>query len=146
MKSNFRDVLSKSVLSIFLSSTLSYAFAGTHICTNDEAQEAESVVSVVKSWKQSHLHFMRYAHCDDGAIAEGFSESISVLLADHWKDILQLEEILKSDPDFRKFVIRHIDETIPDDRLSRIAKNADKSCPLNLKNLCRDILVAATPK
>lgn len=122
------------------------ALAETRICTKEEAQEAESVVAIAKSWKQSHQQFDRYAHCDDGATAEGFSESVSLLLAEHWGEIGQLGAILKSDLAFRKFVIRHIDETIPAERLKRIAKNAGKRCPQNLKKLCRDIEVAASQK
>lgn len=122
------------------------ALAETRICTKEEAQEAEGVASIAKSWGQSHQQFKHYAHCDDGAIAEGFSESVSILLAEHWGDIGQLGAILKSDPAFRKFVIQHIDETVPVDRLERIAKNADKRCPRNLKKLCRDIEAAASQK
>ena len=83
------------------------AVAETRICTEDEAQKAEGVVAIVKSWERSHQHFKRYMHCDDGAIAEGFSESVSLLLAEHWGEIGQLGAILKSDPAFRKFVIKH---------------------------------------
>lgn len=92
------------------------ALAETRICTKEGAQEAEGVVAVAKSWRQSHQQFERYAHCNDGAIAEGFSESVSLLLAEHWVNIGQLGAILKSDPAFRKFVIQHIDETIPAER------------------------------
>ncbi len=119
------------------------ALAEPRICTKKEAQEAEGVASAAKSWGELHQQFKRYAHCDDGAIGEGFSESVSVLLAEHWGDIGQLGAILKSDPAFRKFVVRHIDDTVPVDRLERISKNADKRCPLNLKKLCHDIEAAA---
>lgn len=122
------------------------ALAETRICTREEAQEAEGMVAVAKSWRQSHQQFVRFAHCDDGAIAEGFSESVSLLLAEHWVNIGQLGAILKSDPAFRKFVLQHIDETIPAERLRRIAKNAGKRCPRNLKKLCREIEVAASQK
>jgi hypothetical protein len=68
------------------------------------------------------------------------------LLAEHWEDIEQLEAILKSDPTFRKFVIQHIDETIPVDRLEIITKNTDKQCSQSLKKLCRDIEAAVSQK
>jgi hypothetical protein len=122
------------------------ALAETRLCTKEEAQEAEGVVAIAKSWRQSHQQFERYGHCDDGAIAEGFSESVSILLAEHWEDIGQLGAILKFDSAFRRFVIQHIDETIPAERLKRIAKNAGKLCPQNLEMFCLDIEVAASPK
>lgn len=122
------------------------ALADVRVCTQQEAQEAESVAATAKSWRQLHRQFQHYAHCDDGAIAEGFSESVSILLAEHWKNIGQLEAILKSDLAFRKFVIKHIDDTVPADRLEHIAKNADERCRQNLKKLCRDIEVATSKK
>jgi len=122
----------------------SSAQADTRICTKEEAQAAEAVAATARSWRQLHQQFERYSHCDDGAIAEGFSESVTLLLAEHWRDIRQLETILRSDPTFREFVIRHIDETVPGERLNRIAENASKRCPRRLKILCRDVEVAAT--
>ncbi|MGZ5008387.1 MAG: hypothetical protein ACXWE9_05865 [Methylobacter sp.] len=122
--------------------TLFSTAAPNHICSQKEAQEAESVVAIVKSWETTHRQFQHYLHCDDGAIAEGFSEVISILLAKHWDGISQLGEIIKFDPSFDKFVIRHIDETVPVERLIQIANNASKQCPRNLKKFCRDIQVA----
>lgn len=114
------------------------------VCSKKEAQDAEVIVSTAKTWGQSYQQFKRYAHCDDGAIGEGFSESISILLAEHWEDIAQLGKISRLNPAFLKFVIKHIDETLPADRLERIAKNAGTQCPLSLKKLCRDIKTAAS--
>lgn len=128
------------LVAIFCSST---ALGDTRVCTAAEAQKAEAVVAVGRSRKQLHLQFLQYAHCDDGAIAEGFSESITHLLADHWETIRQIQPMIASDPAFRKFIIRHIDETVPADRLQRIARNASDQCPRNLKNLCQDIRAAA---
>lgn len=121
----------------------SSALADARACTKEEEQTAEAVAATARSWRQLHQQFERYSHCDDGAIAEGFSESVTLLLAEHWRDIRQLEATLKLDPSFREFVIRHIDETVPGDRLKRIVENANKRCQRSLKNLCRDIEVAA---
>ena len=116
--------------------------AASQICSSEDAEVAESVAAMARSWGQLHQQFERYAHCDDGAIAEGFSESVSILLARQWKDIRQLNVIVRSDPAFRTFVIRHINETVPAERLKTIAKNADKRCHRSLNTLCRDIKMA----
>ena len=131
------------VTCIYLIGFTPITMAANHVCSQKESQEAESVVAIVKSWGQSHQQFQRYVNCDDGAIAEGFSESISILLAEHWGDISRLGEIIKSDSSFHKFVIKHIDETVPVERLIQISNNASKRCPRNLKKLCRDIEVAS---
>ncbi|WP_321922266.1 hypothetical protein [Burkholderia sp. BCC1998] len=128
------------LVAIFCSST---AVGDTRVCTAEEAQKAEAAAAVGRSWKQLHLRFVQYAHCDDGAISEGFSDSITLLLADHWETIRQIEPIIASDPAFRKFIIRHIDETVPADRLQQIARNAGNQCPRNINSLCQDIRAAA---
>ena len=119
------------------------AQADPPLCNREDAQAAEAIVAVAKSWRQLHQQFERYAYCDDGAIAEGFSESITLLLAERWGTVWQLEPMVASDPAFRKFIIRHIDETVPAERLKRIAKNAGKRCPRKFKNFCHDIQEAA---
>jgi len=86
-----------------------------------------------------YQQFERYAHCDDGALAEGFSESISLLLAEQWKDISQVSAILIPNPMFQRFIIEHIDETVPVKRLERVEKNVRERCPLGLKDFCHKI-------
>lgn len=119
------------------------ALADTRVCAKEEALAAETVAATAQSWGQLHQQFARYHYCDDGAIAEGFSESVTVLLSRHWQDVRELETIFRTDSAFRKFVIWHIDETVPAERLKRIAGNAKKRCPRSLKGLCHDIEAAA---
>lgn len=114
------------------------ALADNQVCTKEEAIAAE-MAGIAQSWDQLHQQFRRYSHCDDGAISEGFSESVTLLLAEHWQEISQLAIILRYDSAFQKFVILHIDETVPVGRLNRIAENANKRCPRSLKGLCREI-------
>jgi len=116
--------------------------ADTRVCTMEEAIAAE-MAATAQSWEQLHQQFKHYSHCDDGAIGEGFSESVTLLLAEHWRDIQQLETILRHDSAFRKFVLRHINETVPAERLNRIVENANKRCPRSLKGLCRDVEAVA---
>jgi hypothetical protein len=51
--------------------------------------------------------------CDDGSIAEGFSESVTRLLADDWEALPALQSLTTMDASFQTFVLRHIDETAP---------------------------------
>lgn len=117
----------------------SLALADKKFCTKEEAQSAEAVAATADSWEQLKERIDRYSHCDDGAIAEGFSESVSRLLADQWRDIRQLDEIVRTQSAFRMFVLRHIDETVPKERLERIGENARERCPHGLEGLCRKI-------
>jgi hypothetical protein len=59
--------------------------AATKKCTKTEAMEAEKEADSLKDWDQVYRSYKRFSQCDDGAIAEGYSESITKLLAEDWK-------------------------------------------------------------
>ena len=128
-------------LSLFVS--VSEASDKARACSPKDARTAEEIAGTAHSWGQLHQFYKRFHHCDDGAIAEGFSESASMLLDKKWRDIPDFDRLSKTDPRFKRFVIRHIDET-DSDRLSRIEYNANDQCPRTAENLCREIADAIT--
>ena len=104
---------------------------------------AEAEAGQLRSWSALHRSFERYGHCDDGAIGEGYSESVTVLLAEHWEALSQLKALATSDPRFRAFVLKHIDETAPGERRARIANHAKSKCPEHHRDLCEAIIKRA---
>ena len=109
-------------------------------CTSDEAYRAETEADRLNTWEVLYQSYKRFSHCDDGAIAEGYSDSIGRLLADDWKDISSLVKLCRSDSNFEKFVARHLDETISIDTWEKIISNATNSCPDKARSVCRLIL------
>ena len=109
-------------------------------CTSEQAQKAEADADTLKSWELAHLSFVNYASCDDGAIAEGYSDSISRLLADQWQQFEKLQELAGQDTPFKAFVLRHIDESMSPEQAKSIGQNAKSHCPPNGKALCGEIL------
>jgi hypothetical protein len=112
-------------------------------CTQPEAQAAENQVPTAKNWYEIHEFYREYQHCDDGAIAEGFSEVVTLQPERSWKTVQQLGHLTRQDPGFHTFVIAHINASVPAERLTLIQSNASKSCPHDLQSLCRAIQVAA---
>ena len=112
-------------------------------CTKAQAMAAENEASTLKSWAAVHRSFRSYAHCDDGAIGEGYSESVTLLLANRWNTLPSLAKLVAHDPQFQKFVDRHINDTVPRERLAKIASNAQRHCPQRHLALCGQILKAA---
>ena len=53
-------------------------------------------------------YFSIYEHCDDGAIAEGFSESVSRLLVEDWRNVDYLFASPHSSAKFRAFVVKPV--------------------------------------
>jgi hypothetical protein len=118
------------------------SYANEKICTKEEAIKAESESNSLKNWNSVYTSYKRFKHCDDGAISEGYSDSIGRLLAYDWKHINNLNKLTLRDKQFETFVIKHIDETVPVKYLELIYKNAKNNCPNNLKRFCNLIINA----
>ncbi len=112
-------------------------------CSKDDAMQAEAKAAQLKDWNDVYESYKRYSHCDDGAIAEGSSESVSQLLGKKWDQLSNLEKIIKKDKKFKDFVIKHVDQTIADDVRVEILNNTSKHCPSKSTALCRKISSAA---
>lgn len=105
-----------------------------------EAFAAESVVDYLDSWKDIYKAFKEFGHCDDGAIAEGFDEAISVQWADQWKTLPEMIKYTKEDKEFKKFIYKRIGtETIPFDRWEKVIKKAKAHCPKIAREFCKEI-------
>jgi hypothetical protein len=126
----------KLVLVCSLIGLASSAIAQTRICSQQDAIQAETEASTLPDWDSVYKSFQRFGHCDDGGIGEGYSETIGRLLAKEWKHFGRLHELTRNDKKFRRFVIRHIDETLPTEYLNQIIENAQLHCPSNAKLLC----------
>jgi len=121
-----------------LSSTL-FSADTVESCSKKDAQKAEELADTAKSWDDLYRLYKRYHQCDDGAIAEGFSESVSILLSHSWEQIDKLNKIVVKDNKFKLFVLKHIDETVPQERLQEIAYLATNKCSSATKSLCEKI-------
>lgn len=119
------------------------AFAGEFACTPEDARRAELVADNLKNWDEVYRAYKKYSACDDGAIGEGFSDSIGRLLAQDWNTVIRLSEFAKKDRGFKKFVFKHIDETLPDETLRAIKENTRNRCPTHQVDFCRHIEYSA---
>lgn len=117
-------------------------------CTQMEAYAAETVTDYLDSWKNVSRAFRDFGHCDDGGIAEGFDEAISVLWADQWQKLPEMLKYTNKNKKFKAFIYKRIwSETIPVERWQKILKKAQKECPRGGKEFCAKVIRAskATP-
>lgn len=112
-------------------------------CSRKEAIQAETESSTLPDWDSVYKAFRRFAHCDSGAIGEGYSESVGRLLAKDWVHLERLRILSQRDKGFERFVIRHINETLPLDYLQQIIVNTRQYCPQNARRICDLIETAA---
>lgn len=115
-------------------------------CTKSEATQAETEVDSLKDWDHVYRSYRKFSHCDDGAIGEGYSDAVGKLLANDWGHLHGLIALTKADEGFRRFVLKHVDETLPGDTLQRISNNARSNCPAGAQRLCSLIERAASEK
>ena len=113
-------------------------------CTKEEAIQAEEDTDHLSNWNAVYQSFKRFSQCDDGAIAEGYSDAVGKLLADNWNQFPDLVKLATSDQRFQTFVVRHVDETVPADALKKTAHNAKSRCPVDAAGLCKLIARAAS--
>ena len=131
--SAFRSPLKVAILALSgLVLTLSGNSAGQarqRVCTPAEAKGAEAEAETLRTWDELHRSFRPYSQCDDGVIAEGYSESVIRLLVDHWNTLNRLISAGSGDSSFLRFVIRHVDPTASGDDLKKIKLLAKTQCP-----------------
>jgi hypothetical protein len=112
-------------------------------CSDERGARAEREASTLDSWNAVYRSYLEYQGCDDGAIAEGYSESISRLLAQHWDQLPDLLNQINESPAFGTFIVKHVDETVPSDRLRSIVVKARDHCPSGARKFCMRLAKAA---
>jgi hypothetical protein len=115
-------------------------------CSVERYEQADAtLVNAAIGWRSLLQHHKTFAACDDGYLAEGYSDSVVRLLAYRWDQLDVLAVLSKQNPAFRRWVIRHIDATASSDDLETVARNA-ATCMGSAKNskLCRAIEKAAS--
>jgi hypothetical protein len=130
-----------AILSLLLlaSSAEVQAAEVSKVCGKRDAIRAEGEASSLHSWVEVYNSYKNFAHCDDAAIGEGYSDSIARLLSEKWSSAGRLNRLLSRDKGFEGFVIRHIDELMSPEQAEKIRRNADTRCPLHAKRLCKVI-------
>jgi len=113
------------------------AAAENRPCTKSEAIQADHEIDSLKDWNSVYRAYRKFSQCDDGSIAEGYSDAVGRLLAEDWRNFNRLIALTRADKGFQRFVLRHIDETLPADTLSKISSNARIKCPAGAQSLCR---------
>lgn len=118
-------------------------FSQTVHCSHADAEKADYEASRVQTWDKLYHSYLRYSGCDDGSIAEGYSDSVVRLLAHHWNKLPQALPLFASNAGFYKFVLKHIDPTTANDDLKMIRADAIHSCPTGGNEYCVQIRKAA---
>jgi hypothetical protein len=131
----------KRIIAVILSCVVALfsagaAYAQKHACTSLEGRQALDEADTLRSWDALYKSYLTFGHCDDGAIGEGYSESVARILADHWNTLPRFVQFAGKDAAFQAFVIRHLDATLNMDDVEKIKQDALTHCPTGLRPTC----------
>jgi hypothetical protein len=100
-----------------------------------------SLANATGSWHALQKHQRIFASCDDGALAEGYSDAVVKLLANHWERFPVFAALSQRDPAFRRWAIRHIDSSAASDDLKRVVRHAQPASIRCKRSSCAQALI-----
>jgi hypothetical protein len=106
-------------------------------CTPADAQKAQKAADLVMNWQQLNKTWKDWRQCDKGDVADTFTDGISRLLVE-WKNVDALAEAMK-DPDFKNFIVAHLQSPAAKDDVASIRSRATQSCPKGQDAVCKEI-------
>jgi len=131
-----------SVTVVLFALTMASALLGesANTCASSESRRARREAGHLQDWQSVYRSFKRFESCDRGNVAEEYSYAISRLLAHHWEQLDVLLGLAAEDLEFKQFVLRHLDENIPEEEAQLIVNNSRRRCPAEGEWLCRAIV------
>jgi hypothetical protein len=113
-------------------------------CTKADAAAAQKAIERVVMWDQLQKAWQDYRQCDAGALDELYTDALLRLLVD-WKRPELLAATMDKDPQYRAFIVRHIQSPAAKEDRESVYSRAKTSCPANLAAFCKEIAEAARP-
>ncbi len=132
-------------LTLLVSALTLLLYAGHECCAQTAAcPDAIAVASAVcedhlQNWNDLHQVFKRYRGCDNGALAEGYSDFVVRTLAHRWDTLEELKKLIAADKTFEDFVLKHIDASADPDHIVMVLTNVRERCPVDSKQICSAI-------
>jgi len=112
-------------------------------CSANDAATAEKVVDRVVNWDQLYKAFQDYRHCDQGPVADVYTDALMRCLVE-WKQVDALAGTMQKDKDYHDFIFRHLRAASGEDQKSVFAR-AKMSCPKGLDAWCGELIDASKP-
>jgi hypothetical protein len=106
---------------------------------NAQEHPCPTLMPTIHTWDVLYKSFRLYGHWDDGAVGEGYSESVARILVDHWNTLTRLSSLGAENVGFRRFVLKHVDASLDMKDVEKIRTKARTQCPQGLRSLCDDL-------
>jgi hypothetical protein len=109
-------------------------------CSKQDGFIAEAAADRLDTWKKVARASRQFSSCDDGGVAEGFSDAVARLLAHQWAQVPTLVSLIHSQPELEPFVLAHLNESDDFDDLKTIRTLASHRCPPTATNFCAKLV------
>lgn len=115
--------------------------ASLNECSPEMSQQAEVLLPAASlDWSSLHSHQKTFHSCDDGVLAEGYSEAVTHLFAKKWNQLSKFSTLAKKNANFKRWAFRHIDASASSIDLAEILANTDTCLKSALtQSLCEEI-------
>lgn len=119
--------------------------AANNACPTEMYKRADaSLLGAAGGWSSLLRHQQRFSPCDDGALAEGYSDAVVTLFAYRWDRFGEFVALSERNPAFHRWAIRHIDASAATDDLERVVRNSAKCTGSAMaKEVCGEVAKAA---
>ena len=134
----------KTVLGVLLVAASMSGFAQQKACTPADAAMAEKMIDRVVNWEQLQKAYQDYRHCDQGAVADVFTDALLRCLVE-WKRVEGLAKPMQADKEYHDFVYRHLRSPAAQADMKSVYSRAKMSCPKGLEAWCTELADAAKP-
>ena len=97
----------------FIVIILSFILLGAPLYSSAQCPDFESFLKKInparRTWNEFYELYIKCNMMDDGVYGEGFSDFVVQSLAKYWFRFDQIIYLNKKDPNFKKFILKHID-------------------------------------
>lgn len=108
-------------------------------CTRAEAAAAEKAAERIVNYGQLFRAWKEYGHCDRGAAEELFTDAILRLLVE-WKNVDTVAGDVQSDPEYKRFIHKHLRSPMAKEDRPSIHSRARHSCPPIQDEFCKELI------
>ena len=127
---------------LFLLLLASYFSLSAHsadkVCSRSDIANAQRAIDAVVTWPQLRKAWADYRQCDNGEIAELYTDAL-LRLAVAWKNADQLASDAGKDAGYKAFVVEHLKSPAAKDDLPSIKGRLKSSCPKGSDAFCTEL-------
>jgi hypothetical protein len=117
------------------------AVAADKPCTKADMANGEKAIERVNNWSQFYKSWQDYHHCDTGAVADVYTDSLMRLLVE-WKGVNALESSMQKDAQFKAWVHARLKGGAKEDQ-DAVYSRVKSSCPAGMDAFCGELADSA---